>query len=153
MGIMEGSYLKQSSLLKTLMIVYMMCNNAYMKRRDIPRPDDCCDMPMKPDIMPLAERERTLLIFKALADKTRYDIFRLIAAQDAPVCACDIGDRFDVSQPTIAHHTKVLREAGLITTARQGIWAYYEVQHESIELLQSLFAGWTEPANLTVSIG
>lgn len=117
------------------------------------RPDDCCEMPLKPDSLPAVDRDRTLLMFKALADRTRYDIFRLIAAQDAPICACDIGDRFEVSQPTIAHHTKVLREAGLITTSRQGIWAYYAVQPEAVELLESLFAGWSSMVDRATLVG
>lgn len=82
-----------------------------------------------------------LAIFKALADGTRLDIFRLIAAQEAPICACDIVDRFDVSQPTIAHHLKVLRTAGLITVSRRGVWAYYAVDPRGADLLRSVPAG------------
>ena len=59
-------------------------------------------------------------------------IFRLIAAQPEAICVCHITDRFDVSQPTISHHLKVLREAGLITVSRRGVWAYYA----SIRLLE-----------------
>ena len=81
-----------------------------------------------------------LAIFKALADGTRLDIFRLIAAQEAPICACDIVDRFDVSQPTIAHHLKVLRTAGLITVSRRGVWAYYAVDPRGADLLRSVAA-------------
>ncbi len=77
-----------------------------------------------------------LSVFKALADGTRLDIFRLIAAQEAPICACDVVDRFDVSQPTIAHHLKVLRTAGLITVSRRGVWAYYEVDPRGADLLR-----------------
>jgi ArsR family transcriptional regulator len=75
--------------------------------------------------------------FKALADPTRLDIFRLIAAQAAPICACDVVDRFDVSQPTISHHLKVLREAGLITVSRRGVWAYYAADPRGLELLRA----------------
>ena len=77
------------------------------------RPDGCCDIPNEPIPLPATERERLVAMFKALADPTRLDIFRLVAAQDAPICACDVVDRFEVSQPTISHHMKVLREAGL----------------------------------------
>jgi ArsR family transcriptional regulator len=83
-----------------------------------------------------------LAAFKALADATRLDVFRLIAAQDAPICACDIVDRFDVSQPTIAHHLKVLRTAGLITVSRRGVWAYYAVDPDGLEVLQSAALGF-----------
>jgi ArsR family transcriptional regulator, arsenate/arsenite/antimonite-responsive transcriptional repressor len=92
-----------------------------------PRPEGCCTAPNLPPALADAERERLTAAFKALADPTRLDVFRLIAAQEAPICACDVVDRFDVSQPTISHHLKVLREAGLIVASRRGVWAYYAV--------------------------
>ena len=88
--------------------------------------------------------------FKALGDGTRLSILRLIAAQPEAICACDIVDRFDVSQPTIAHHLKVLRQAGLITVSRRGIWAYYALDPQGAELLESaagrILAGETRSA-------
>lgn len=62
---------------------------------------------------------------KALADPTRLEILRLVAAQPGPVCVCDIVDRFDLAQPTISHHLKVLREAGWLAASKAGIWAFY----------------------------
>ena len=94
------------------------------------------------------ERDRLLLALKALADGTRLRIFQLIAAQDAPVCACDIVDRFDVSQPTIAHHLKTLRDAGLITATRQGVWVYYAVDPAGIGDIARSFIGMTRPASV-----
>ena len=64
-------------------------------------------------------------VLKALADPTRLEMYRLIAGQPSGLCACDVVDRFDLAQPTIAHHLKVLRDAGLVTVSRVGIWAYY----------------------------
>ncbi len=104
------------------------------------RPDDCCPVPLSCPPLADDERDRLLLALKALADGTRLRIFELIAAQDAPVCACDIVDRFDVSQPTIAHHLRTLREAGLITTTRQGVWAYYAVDPAGVTRVSGLFA-------------
>ena len=91
---------------------------------------------------PLADDERDHLgaAFKALADPTRLDIFRLIAAQEAPLCACDVVDRFDLAQPTISHHLKVLRESGLITVAKRGIWAYYAADVRGLERLRGAVA-------------
>ena len=77
-----------------------------------------------------------LAVFKALADSTRLDVFRLIATQEVEICACDIVDRFDVSQPTIAHHLKVLRNAGLITVSRRGVWAYYAADPQGLDTLR-----------------
>ena len=100
------------------------------------RPEGCCAVPNEPISLPAAERERLVAAFKALADPTRLDVFRLIAAQEAPICACDVVDRFAVSQPTISHHLKVLREAGLITVSRRGVWAYYAVDPRGLALLR-----------------
>ena len=100
------------------------------------RPMGCCDTPNEPIALPAAERERMVAAFKALADPTRLDVFRLIAAQEAPLCACDVVDVFDVTQPTISHHLKVLREAGLITVSRRGVWAYYAVDPRGLALLR-----------------
>jgi ArsR family transcriptional regulator len=102
------------------------------------RPIDCCAAVIEPEPLPGASRDDALLMFKALADGTRLDVFRLIAAQTEPLCACDIVDRFDVSQPTIAHHLKTLREAGLITSTKRGIWAYYAVNPRRMAVLQSI---------------
>jgi ArsR family transcriptional regulator len=100
------------------------------------RPDNCCDIPNEPIPLPAAERERLVAVFKALADPTRLDIFRLVAAQEAPICACDVVDRFRVSQPTISHHMKVLRDAGLVTVSRRGVWAYYAADPRGLALLR-----------------
>lgn len=110
-----------------------------MKERAVRlRPLDCCSDVIEPQRLGIDERARMLSVFKALADGTRLEIFRLITAQVAPICACDIVDRFDVSQPTIAHHIKILREAGLITSTKIGIWAYYQIDPRGAALLGSI---------------
>lgn len=103
--------------------------------------DTCCDTPgplSAPANLPDERRQRVLAVFKALADGTRLDVFRLLAAQGEPICACDIVDKFAVSQPTIAHHLKVLREAGLVTVSRRGVWAWYAVDPAGLGLLDAL---------------
>lgn len=102
------------------------------------QPESCCRDVREPDAMSDASRDAVLGALKALADGTRFEVFRLIAAQQDEICACDIVDRFSVSQPTIAHHLKVLREAGLITSTKRGIWAYYALTTEGASLLQNL---------------
>jgi ArsR family transcriptional regulator, arsenate/arsenite/antimonite-responsive transcriptional repressor len=84
------------------------------------------------------QRQEIVTLFKALADPTRYEIFRLITAQPDSICVCHITDRFDVSQPTISHHLKVLREAGLITVSRQGVWAHYAADPRGIGRLREV---------------
>jgi ArsR family transcriptional regulator len=72
--------------------------------------------------------------FKALADPTRIAIVNRLAGA-GEVCVCDITDAFDLGQPTISHHLKVLREAGLVTTERRGRWAYYSLGPEAVARL------------------
>ncbi len=96
------------------------------------------------------DAERLAVVLKALADPTRLDVFRLIAAQEAPICACDVVDRFAVSQPTISHHLRVLREAGLITVSRRGVWAYYAADPRGLALLQDALTG-IAPARLAAA--
>lgn len=92
--------------------------------------------------MSAAERQRLVAAFKALADPTRLDLFRLIAAQRTPVCACDLGDLVAVGQPTISHHLKVLREAGLITVSRRGVWAHYAVDSRGLMPLRQALSNF-----------
>lgn len=100
------------------------------------RPVGLCCRPIDPIPLPATQQRRIVEIFKALADPTRLDILRLVAAQDAPICACDVGARFHVSQPTISHHMKVLRDAGLITATRRGVWAYYAADTRGLAILR-----------------
>ena len=87
------------------------------------RPQGCCSpRPLAP--LPTRRQERLVGVFKALADPTRLELFRLISAQAEAVCACDLIDHFELSQPTISHHLKVLREAGLLTTKKVGVWSF-----------------------------
>jgi ArsR family transcriptional regulator len=98
-----------------------------------PRPDECTPTVLLPDPISLVERDRLVAVFKALGDPTRLDVYRLIAAQPEPLCVCDIVARFEVSQPTISHHLKILREAGLVTVSRRGVWGYYAAAPAGME--------------------
>jgi ArsR family transcriptional regulator len=105
-----------------------------------PRPADCCSAPRPPEELRPGVRERLVAVYRALGDTTRLEIFRLIAAQTTPLCVCDIVDRFDLRQPTISHHLKVLRDAGLVTVARRGVWAYYAANPAGLALLRGASA-------------
>lgn len=100
------------------------------------RPDGCCTIPNRPAPLAGTDHDRLVTTFKALGDPTRLEIFRLIAAQDAPICVCDVTEQFDVSQPTISHHLKVLRDAGLVTASRRGVWAYYAADAAGVAFLR-----------------
>jgi ArsR family transcriptional regulator len=84
------------------------------------------------ETMGLADR------LKAIADPTRLRILDLLAQQEDPVCVCDITPLFSQNQPTISHHLKLLRQAGLIETERRGIWSYYWATDQGKKTLAAL---------------
>jgi ArsR family transcriptional regulator len=73
--------------------------------------------------------------FKALADPTRLEIVNRLACCDE-CCVCDINASFDLAQPTISHHLKVLRDAGIVSATRRGTWAYYRLEREAMQQLR-----------------
>jgi ArsR family transcriptional regulator len=93
-----------------------------------------------------ARRDVAVAAFRALGDATRLDMFRLIAAQRAPVCVCDVVSCFGLSQPTISHHLKALREAGLVRATKRGLWSYYEALPLGVELLRFVELADPSPA-------
>lgn len=84
--------------------------------------------------------------FKALGDPVRLRLFSLIASHpEGEACVCDLSDAFDVSQPTISHHLKVLREAGLLTSERRASWVYYRASAAALHSLAALLAEPVRP--------
>ena len=80
-------------------------------------------------------------VFKALGDPVRLRLVSLIGArQGGEVCVCDLTSAFDLTQPTISHHLKVLREAGLIDSERRGTWVYYRLVPESLGRVAALLS-------------
>src|SRR5258708_33777158 len=94
-----------------------------MKRLAVLQPL-CCDLDTPP--MPLEAAEDLADAFKALADPTRVAIVNRLSMASA-VCVCDLTAAFRLSQPTISHHLRILRDAGLIDVERRGTWAYYRL--------------------------
>ena len=88
----------------------------------------CCTPPGTPSISEAAAVQYAGW-FKALADPTRIRILNLLAQSEAPVCVCDITDRFPLGQPTISHHLKVLRDARFVVAERRGTFMHYRVNH------------------------
>jgi ArsR family transcriptional regulator len=80
-------------------------------------------------------------VFKALGDPVRLRLISLIGArQGGEVCVCDLASAFDLTQPTISHHLKVLREAGLIDSDRRGTWIYYRVVPAALERMAAVLS-------------
>jgi ArsR family transcriptional regulator len=89
--------------------------------------------------MMTADQAETITgLLKALADPIRLRLMSLIAATDE-TCVCDLTAPFDVSQPTISHHLKVLREAGLVDSERRGTWVWYRARREALDAVGGLF--------------
>ncbi len=96
-------------------------------------PTLCCGPATEP--LSPADRDELAARFKALADPTRVAIVNCLSAADE-VCVCNLTDTFELSQPTISHHLKILREAGLVESSRRGTWAYYRLVPEAIAALR-----------------
>ncbi|MGB9221880.1 MAG: ArsR/SmtB family transcription factor [Mycobacterium sp.] len=80
-------------------------------------------------------------MFKALSDPARLRLFSSIASHaGGEACVCDISKGVDLSQPTVSHHLKVLRDAGLLTSERRASWVYYAVVPEVLNILSSLLS-------------
>jgi ArsR family transcriptional regulator len=86
----------------------------------------CCEPVVYPDV----ERDqavRMAAIAKALGDPVRLQLVDVLRKHAGKVCVCELVPLFDLSQPTVSHHLKVLRESGVVGSERQGLWAYYYV--------------------------
>src|SRR4051794_18949230 len=101
-----------------------------------PAGDPCCEPVVYPDV----DREqavRMAAVAKALGDPVRLQLVDVLRKHAGKVCVCELVPLFDLSQPTVSHHLKVLRDAGLVASERQGLWAYYYVIHERLQELTS----------------
>ena len=91
-----------------------------------PKGETCCEPVVYPDI----EREQAEgmgRVAKALGDPIRMQLVDVLRKHAGKVCVCELVPLFDLSQPTVSHHLKVLREAGIVGSERKGLWAYYYV--------------------------
>jgi ArsR family transcriptional regulator len=98
----------------------------------------CCG-PDTPPISPAAAAQAAAR-FKALADPTRVAIVNRLAGSPE-ACVCDLTAAFGLAQPTISHHLRVLREAGLVESTKRGTWSYYRLVPEGIAPLRHALGG------------
>ena len=97
-----------------------------------PAGEPCC----KPVVYPDVEREqavRMAAVAKALGDPVRLQLVDVLRKHAGKVCVCELVPLFALSQPTVSHHLKVLREAGIVGSERQGLWAYYFVIPDALK--------------------
>ena len=100
-----------------------------------PKGERCCVAPARPDVS-AAKAERLAGIAKALGDPIRLQLVDVLAKHAGKVCVCELVPLFDLSQPTVSHHLKVLREAGIVGSEREGLWAFYYVQPDALAELK-----------------
>ncbi len=96
----------------------------------------CCEPVVYPDV----DREQALgmaAVAKALGDPIRLQLVDVLRRHAGKVCVCELVALFDISQPTLSHHLKRLRDAGIVDSERQGLWAYYYVIPDALEELSA----------------
>jgi ArsR family transcriptional regulator, arsenate/arsenite/antimonite-responsive transcriptional repressor len=105
------------------------------QKRPVGQP--CCEPIVHPDVGP-ARAVRMAEVAKALGDPVRLQVVDVLRKHAGKVCVCELVPLFDISQPTLSHHLKKLREAGIVDSERRGLWAYYYVNPGALAEL----AGW-----------
>ena len=98
-----------------------------------------CESPLVRDPLTVEQAASAVVLFKALSDPVRLRLLSLIASHaGGEACVCELTGFFDVSEPTISHHLKALREAGLVTSERRASWVYYQVVPDALSGLSAL---------------
>ena len=102
---------------------------------------------VSPKFMPTLTEEEAVVqarLLKALADPTRLRILSLLSRHEGEVCVFEIVESFTLEQPTISHHLRILRDAGLVDCRKKGLWAYYYVRREALTRAQEVINGLVE---------
>jgi ArsR family transcriptional regulator, arsenate/arsenite/antimonite-responsive transcriptional repressor len=108
------------------------------QKRPIGEP--CCEPIVYPDT-DRGQATRMAAVAKALGDPIRIQLVDVLRKHAGKVCVCELVPLFDLSQPTVSHHLKVLRDAGLVGSERRGLWAFYYVNPDALEELSSWLDG------------
>jgi len=101
-----------------------------------PSGEPCCEPLVYPKVSE-AQANRLAALSKALADPIRVQLVDVLRKHAGKVCVCELTPIFDVSQPTVSHHLKVLRDAGLVDVERRGLWSFYYVIPETMKEFQT----------------
>ena len=95
----------------------------------------CC-LPLSAEPLSQAQADQVAPLLKALADPARLRLMSLIASHaGGEACVCDLTGAFDLSQPTVSHHLRILTEAGLLNRDKRGVWAYYSLVPAALDAL------------------
>ena len=104
----------------------------------------CCS-PMTREPLSAEQADQISTLLKALADPVRLRLMSLVLSHaDGEACVCDLNGLFDLSQPTISHHLKVLHDAGLLDRDKRGVWVYYKARQDALNSIAALIS--LEPA-------
>ncbi len=101
-----------------------------------PAGERCCQPVVYPDVR-RDQAVRMATIAKALGDPVRIQLVDVLRQHAGKVCVCELVPLFGLSQPTVSHHLKVLRRAGIVGSEREGLWAYYFVIPDALEELSA----------------
>ena len=138
-----------------------LCQYRYMSKSDLllspPPAAECCDpgspvllsagqgdpvaccAPLSQGALSAEQAEQVAPLLKALADPVRLRLMSLVASHPGgEACVCDLANAFDLSQPTISHHLKVLHESGLLDREKRGVWVYYQARGTALARLGAL---------------
>ena len=106
----------------------------------------CCT-PLAREPMSEAQADQVAPLLKAIADPVRLRLLSMVLSHTgSEACVCDLTPAFDLSQPTISHHLKVLHDAGLLDREKRGVWVYYQARPEAMRALMGLFETVAVPA-------
>jgi ArsR family transcriptional regulator, arsenate/arsenite/antimonite-responsive transcriptional repressor len=98
--------------------------------------EPCCEPVVYPDVE-RRQAEEMAALAKALADPVRLQLVDVLRKHAGKVCVCELVPLFELSQPTVSHHLKVLRQAGIVDCERRGLWAYYYVVPGALDELSA----------------
>ena len=104
-------------------------------------PGQACCEPVAYPAVDRRQAERMAQVAKALGDPIRLQLVDVLRGHPGRVCVCELTPLFDVGQPTVSHHLKVLRQAGIVDSERRGLWAYYYVRPDALEELETWLGG------------
>src|SRR5947207_10456186 len=104
-----------------------------------PAGERCCEPVVYPDVE-RAQAARMAEVAKAVGDPVRLQLVDVLRKYAGKVCVCELVPLFDISQPTLSHHLKKLRDAGIVDSERRGLWAYYYVLPDALQELSSWLA-------------
>jgi ArsR family transcriptional regulator len=100
----------------------------------------CCDPQSRPTTT-FAQAERLAADFEILSHPVRLQLIDVLERNEGRVCVCDLEAAVPVKQPTVSHHLRLLREAGLVTSERAGVWVYYKIDRAEFAALRERIAG------------